>query len=121
MRVMGSSLGGKAHVAPARDERCPRFCSLPSASSAARFRDSLDHASQLHVEAGGLMAFAVEFRVLYVRAPLFIDKILKREKPGDIPIEQPTRVSLWINMRTARTLGLTIPRALLLQAQRVIE
>ena len=73
------------------------------------------------VEAGGLMAFAVEFRDLYLRAPVFIDKILRGEKPGDIPIEQPTRVGLWINLRTARTLRLSIPRALILQAQRVIE
>jgi len=73
------------------------------------------------VEAGGLMAFAVELRELYVRAPTFIDKILRGARPADIPIEQPTRVGLWINLKTARTLKLTIPRALLLQAERVLE
>jgi putative ABC transport system substrate-binding protein len=73
------------------------------------------------VEAGGLMAFAVELRELYVRAPIFIDKILRGAKPEDIPIEQPTRVGLWINLKTARTLNLTIPRALMLQAERVVE
>ena len=66
------------------------------------------------------MAFAVEFRDLYVRAPVFIDEILKG-KGRETSIEQPTRVGLWINLRTARTLRLIIPRALLLQAQRVIE
>ena len=73
------------------------------------------------VEAGGLMAFAVELRELYVRAPTFIDKILRGARPADIPIEQPTRVGLWINLKTARTLNLTIPRALMLQAERVVE
>jgi putative ABC transport system substrate-binding protein len=56
-----------------------------------------------------------------VRAPIFIDKILRGAKPEDIPIEQPTRVGLWINLKTARTLNLTIPRALMLQAERVVE
>jgi len=67
------------------------------------------------------MSFAVQLRDLYVRAPVFIDKILKGEKPGDIPIEQPTRVGLWINLATARALRLTIPAALLLQAEKVIQ
>ena len=73
------------------------------------------------VEAGGLMAFAVETRTLYARAPVFVDKILKGAKPGDIPIEQPTRFGLWINLKTARALGVTIPPAVLVRAERVIE
>ena len=73
------------------------------------------------VEAGGLMAFAVEVRTLYARAPVFVDKILKGAKPGDIPIEQPTRYGLWVNLKTARTLGVTIPPVILARAERVIE
>jgi len=73
------------------------------------------------VEAGGLMAFAVETRALYARAPVFVDKILRGAKPGDIPIEQPTRFGLWINQKTARALGVTIPPAVLVRAERVIE
>lgn len=73
------------------------------------------------VEAGGLMAFATEFRALYARAPAFVDKILKGAKPGDIPIEQPTRYGLWLNLKTARTLGVTIPPVVLVRADRVIE
>ena len=73
------------------------------------------------VEAGGLMAFATEFRDLYARAPVFVDKILKGAKPGDMPIEQPTRFGLWVNLKTARALGVKIPQAVLIRAERVIE
>jgi putative tryptophan/tyrosine transport system substrate-binding protein len=73
------------------------------------------------VEAGGLMAFATRYRDLYERAPIFVDKILKGAKPGDIPIEQPTRFGLWINQKTARELGIKFPPAVLARAERVIE
>ena len=73
------------------------------------------------VEAGGLMAFAAETRALFARAPVFVDKILKGAKPGDIPIEQPTRYGLWINLKTATALGLKIPQPLLVRADRLIE
>ncbi|MGH7864450.1 MAG: ABC transporter substrate-binding protein [Candidatus Binataceae bacterium] len=73
------------------------------------------------VESGGLMAFATEYRALYARAPVFIDKILKGAKPGDIPIEQPTRFGLWLNQKTARALGVKFPPAILARAERVIE
>ena len=73
------------------------------------------------VEAGGLMAFAAETRALYARAPVFVDRILKGARPGEIPIEQPTRFGLWINLKTARALGLKIPQSLLIRADRVIE
>lgn len=73
------------------------------------------------VEAGGLMAFTVEWRQLYERAPVFIEKILKGASPAEIPIEQPTRAGLWVNLETARALGITIPQQVLLRAERVIE
>jgi putative tryptophan/tyrosine transport system substrate-binding protein len=65
------------------------------------------------------VSFAVEFRG--VRAPVFIDKILKGQKAAEVPIEQPTRVGLWINLPTARALKPTIPATLLLQAEKVIQ
>ena len=73
------------------------------------------------VESGGLMAFGVDTRALYARAPVFIDKILKGAKPGEIPIEQPTRFGLWLNMKAARTLGVTFPRTILARGEPIIE
>ncbi|MEO6410932.1 MAG: ABC transporter substrate-binding protein [Burkholderiaceae bacterium] len=73
------------------------------------------------IEAGGLMAFTVVWRDLYERAPAFIDKVLKGADPAVIPIEQPTRFGLWINLRTARELGLAIAPSVLLRAEKVIE
>jgi putative ABC transport system substrate-binding protein len=74
-----------------------------------------------NVESGGLIAFGVDTRALYARAPVFIDKILKGTKPGDIPIEQPTRFGVWLNMKTARTLGVKFPSTILARGERVIE
>ena len=73
------------------------------------------------VEAGGLVAYAVNYPDLYFQLARFIDKIFKGEKPGDLPVEQPTKFELVINAKTAKTLGLTIPPTLLVRADEVIE
>jgi len=74
-----------------------------------------------YVDAGGLMSYAPSNPELFRGAATYVDKILKGAKPGDLPVQEPTKFELVINLKTAKTLGLRIPQSLLLRADRVIQ
>jgi ABC-type uncharacterized transport system substrate-binding protein len=79
------------------------------------------HPSRGYVEAGGLMSYGPNVADLWGRAATYVDKILKGAKPGDLPVEQPTTFELVINNRTAKAIGLTIPRSLASRADQIVE
>ena len=79
------------------------------------------HGEKAYVEAGGLISYGPDFSDLFRRCAEMVDKILRGAKPADIPVEQPTKFDLAINLKTAKALDLNVPQALIATANQVVE
>jgi putative ABC transport system substrate-binding protein len=114
-----------------RQQRAGALIVLPDALFYTRSRRIADLAAEQRlptmfatrepVESGGLMSYGQDIAENYHRAAAYVDKILKGAKPGELPVEQPTKIELVINLRTAKAIGLPIPQDLLFRADKVIE
>jgi putative ABC transport system substrate-binding protein len=88
---------------------------------AARYRLPAMYPWRFYVDAGGLMSYATSIPAFHHRSATYVDRILKGARPGDLPVEQPTKFELVINLKTAKALGLTIPQSVVLRADELVE
>jgi len=115
----GSALGAQAYIVTQGSVLISQYRAI--SDRIIRLKVPAIAATTDYVEAGGLMSYAASFTDNFRRAAAYVDKILKGAKPGDLPIEQPTRFELVVNMKTAKTMGITFPKPFLLRVDRVIE
>ena len=120
-RALPAAMSGGARAVFVIDDPLVFTARLRIADFALRNRLPMTAFYRPFAEAGGLMSFGANLADLFHRAAIYVDKILRGAKPGDLPIEQPEKFELVINLKTAKALGLTIPQSLLLRADKVIE
>ena len=101
----------------------PLFASLRQqiVDFAAHYRLPTIHEHRAYVDVGGLMSYGPDFAVVFRRAAAYVDRILKGAKPSDLPIERPTKFETVVNLKTAKTLGLTLPQSFLIRADHVVQ
>ncbi len=88
---------------------------------AQKYRIPAIYGAAEYVDAGGLVAYAPSYPEMFKLAAVYVDKVLKGANPATLPIDQPTKIDLIINAKTAKTLGIAIPQAMLARADRVVE
>ena len=120
-RAFGAAVRARAHGALRMIDPLQSMLRKEMASLAAKHRLPVMYPSRQDVEAGGLVAYGTNLPEQFRQAATFVDKLLRGTKPADLPVEQPTRFELVINMKTAKALGLTIPQSVLVRADEVIK
>jgi putative tryptophan/tyrosine transport system substrate-binding protein len=115
----GNSAAGDVLVVPASSFFASNRAVLVAETARQRLPAIYEH--QIYVERGGLISYGPDIRAVFQRAAYYVDRILKGAKPAELPIEEPTKFELTINLQTARALGLTVPQMIMLRADTVIE
>jgi len=113
-------MAATAAAASPSEDRIPTVCQLVESAAAANRLPTV-YGLRDFVDAGGLMSYGPNVFDLWRHAATYVDKILKGAKPADLPVEQPTKFELVLNLRTAKALGLTIPQSVLLRADKLIQ
>jgi len=118
-KTLSRARAGRGRLDPVVSDRLFRVARIAALAIDGRLPTMF--VTRAHVEAGGLMSYGGNLGANFRHAADYVDKILRGAKPADLPVEQPTKLELVINLKTAKAIGLTIPEAFLLRADEVIE